>query len=102
MNAVERFWRGLEERDWAAMRAQIGGHASIAWPHRGEVLDALEYLARLRERRGRADVEVLEVITEGRRVAVEARMGSARCGGFYDMHDGKIVSGTEYWVGEKA
>jgi hypothetical protein len=43
---------------------------------------------------------VRRVVTEGRYVAVEARVGSARCAGFYDLHEGLIASATEYWVGE--
>jgi hypothetical protein len=100
MNAVERLWRALAAGDWSAARAQFRPNATIAWPHRGESFDLNEYLGRMRERDG--TVEVLRVVTEGRSVAVEGRAGDARCAGFYDLHDGLIVSAVEYWVGDRA
>jgi hypothetical protein len=42
------------------------------------------------------------VVTEGRCVVVEARVGGAYCAGFYDLHDGLIAGATEYWVGGPA
>jgi hypothetical protein len=101
MNAVERLWRALAERDWTSARAQFRPNATVAWPHVAATLAVDEYVARLRERAAE-DVEVLRVVAEGRYVAVEARAGGARCAAFYDLHDGLIVSGTEYWVGEHA
>jgi ketosteroid isomerase-like protein len=98
MNAVERLWRALAAHDWASARAQFRANATVEWPHAAERLDADEYLARLRTRAGGIDLQ--RVVAEGRFVAVEARAGSARCAAFYDLHDGLIASGVEYWVGE--
>jgi hypothetical protein len=58
-----------------------------------------EYVAVQRERAGRA-IDVRRVVTEGRSVVVEARVGDAWCAGFYDLHDGLIAGAVEYWVGE--
>jgi hypothetical protein len=101
MNAVERLWRALAARDWGTARAQFRAHATVEWPHEDARLDVDEYLARLRSRTADG-ADVRRVVTEGRYVAVEARVGSARCAGFYDLHDGLIASATEYWVGEAA
>jgi hypothetical protein len=106
MNAVERLWRGLAARDWRAVHAQFRPNATVEWPHNGARMDVEEYVGRHRERAGAAGgaptVEVARVVTEGRNVAVEARIGEARCAGFYDLHDGLIVGAVEYWVGEPA
>ena len=101
MNAVERLWRALAGGDWDAARAQFRANATVEWPHEGARLDIAEYLARIRSR-GAVPIEVRRVVTEGRYVAVEAQAGPARCAAVYDLHDGLIVSGTEYWVGEAA
>ena len=101
MNAVERLWRALGAEDWASARSQFRPQAIVEWPHRGERLDVEEYLARTRVHATGA-IEVRRVVAEGRLVAVEASAGSARCGAFYDLHDGLIVSAVEYWVGDAA
>jgi hypothetical protein len=103
MNAVERLWQGLGARDWPAVRSQFQAGAVIEWPHTGARLDVGEYVASQRERTaGGQVVHVERVVSEGRGVAVDARVGDARCGGFYDLHDGRIAIAVEYWVGEPA
>jgi hypothetical protein len=37
-------------------------------------------------------------VAEGKRRVGEARAGSARCAGIYDLHDGRIAGATEYWA----
>jgi hypothetical protein len=101
MNAAERLWRGLGARDWAAVRAQFQPNAVVVWPHSGARMDVEEYVGVHRERAGRGKVvQVARVVSEGRCVVVEARVGGAYCVGFYDLHDGLIAGATEYWVGD--
>jgi hypothetical protein len=99
MNAAERLWRGLAAHDWAAVRSQFQPTAQVEWPHADRRVPAEEYVAVQRERAGRA-IDVRRVVTEGRSVVVEARVGDAWCAGFYDLHDGLIAGAVEYWVGE--
>jgi hypothetical protein len=101
MNAVERLWRALAAGDWESARSQFRLNASIEWAHRSELLSAEEYLARMRARSAEG-IDVARVVSEGRFVAVEARAGATRCAAFYDLHDGLITNGVEYWVGEGA
>jgi hypothetical protein len=100
MNAAERLWRGLEARDWAAVRSQFQPTAAVEWPHAARRMPVDEYVATQRERAGDRAINVRRVVTEGRHVVVEARVGDARCAGFYDLHDGLIAGAVEYWVGE--
>jgi SnoaL-like domain len=102
MNAAERLWRGLEARDWAAVRSQFRPGAVVELPHSGERLPFEEYIAARRERAGEREVAVERVVTEGRCVVVQARVGDARGVGLYDLHDGLIAGAVEYWVGEGA
>jgi hypothetical protein len=100
MNAPERLWRGIGARDWDAVRSQFRPGAVVEWPHAGERLPFEEYVAARRERAADRRVEVERVVTEGRCVVVEARVGDARGVGLYDLHDGLIAGAVEYWVGE--
>jgi SnoaL-like protein len=99
MNAAERLWRGLAAHDWAAMRSQFQPTATVEWPHADRRMPVEEYIAVRRERAGRT-IHVRRVVTEGRSVVVEARVGEAWCAAFYDLHDGLIAGAVEYWVGE--
>jgi hypothetical protein len=101
MNAPERLWRGLAAHDWAAVRSQFQPTATVQWPHDGRAMPVEEYIATQRERAGRP-IDVRRVVSEGRNVVVEARVGEARCAGFYDLHEGLIAGAVEYWVGEPA
>jgi hypothetical protein len=101
MNAAERLWRALGAHDWSGVRSQFHANAVVEWPHSGAGMGVVEYVATQRERlAGGNAVDVGRVVTEGRNVVVEARMGTARCAGFYDLHDGLIAGAVEYWVGE--
>jgi hypothetical protein len=103
MNAAERLWRGLEQHDWAAVRSQFQPHAAVEWPHRGARMDVEAYVtAQIQRLAGGAAVGVRRVVTEGRNVVVEARVGTEQCAGFYDLHDGLVAGAVEYWVGDPA
>jgi hypothetical protein len=50
-------------------------------------------------RRADFEVEVLRSLNAGgTTIVIEARAGSARCAGIYDLHDGRIAGAVEYWV----
>ena len=97
MNAVERLWRGIARRDYAAIAAQLHENARIEWPHSGEHLSATEYVVRQRLA-GKRDVRILRVLVEEERVAVHAVVGDRSVGGFYDLQQGRIASGVEVWT----
>jgi len=97
VNAVERLWRGIARRDYAAIAAQLHENARIEWPHSGEHLSATEYVVRQRLA-GKRDVRILRVLVEEERVAVHAVVGDRSVGGFYDLQQGRIASGVEVWT----
>ena len=100
MNAPERLWRGIARRDWEAVRAQFHPSAVIERPATGTQLDVEEFIAehRVDAANRQGDVEVLRSVADGKTSVIEARAGSARCAGIYDLHDGRIASATEYWA----
>jgi hypothetical protein len=97
VNAVERLWRGIARRDYAAIAAQLHENARIDWPHSGEHLSATEYVVRQRLA-GKRDVRILRVLVEDERVAIHAIVGDRHVGGFYDLQQSRIASGVEVWT----
>jgi hypothetical protein len=97
VNAVERLWRGIARRDYAAIAAQLHENARIDWPHSGEHLSATEYVVRQRLA-GKRDVRILRVLVEDERVAIHAVVGDRHVGGFYDLQQSRIASGVEVWT----
>jgi hypothetical protein len=101
MNAPERMWRALAARDWSAVPRQFHRSAIIERPAADERLDLDDFIADHREHaaRGEFEVEVLRSLNAGgTTIVIEARAGSARCAGIYDLHDGRIAGAVEYWV----
>jgi hypothetical protein len=103
MNAAERLWRAYGRDDWRAAEAQMHEHVEVLWPVSGERLDREEYLFRVRERLDGRRIDVLREIRDGKRIALEAIAGDdggrqARCGAFYDLHQGRIALVVEYWT----
>jgi hypothetical protein len=96
VNAAERLWRGIAQRDYAAIAAQLHAHALIDWPHSGERLSAREYVIRQRLA-GERSVEILRVLTDDERVAVHALVDGRSVGAFYDLQQGRIAGGVEIW-----
>jgi hypothetical protein len=99
MNAAERLWRALEQRDWNAVRAQLHEHAVIEWPCSGQRLTVDDYVVALATRLGDRPVHVVRAAVTGDLVALEATVGDARCAGFYDLHVARVEAAVEYWVG---
>jgi hypothetical protein len=103
VNAAERLWRAYGRDDWRAAEAQMHEHVEVLWPISGERLNREEYLFRVRERLGGRRIDVLREIRDGKRIALEAIAGDdgarqARCGAFYDLHQGLIALAVEYWT----
>jgi hypothetical protein len=96
VNAVERLWRGIARRDYAAIAAQLHEHARIAWPHSGETLSPTEYVVRQRLA-GERKVRVLRVLVDDERVAIHATVDERHVGAFYDLQQGRIAAGVEIW-----
>ena len=63
MNAVERLWRALGQRDWASAERQLHPQARISWPHTGEVFrDAEAYVTAIRLNPGIPVIQVERVL----------------------------------------
>jgi hypothetical protein len=103
MNAVERLWRDLADRDWKRAEAQLHGHAVIEMPASGRRFDDREaYILHHAASSPDRVVSVRTVIHEGKRVAVHVTItthGDVFHGaGFYELHEGRIAHGVELWA----
>jgi hypothetical protein len=97
LNAVERLWRGIARRDYAAIAAQLHENARIDWPHTGEDLSATEYVVRQRLA-GKREVRVQRVLVDEERVAIHVIVDGRNVGGFYDLQQSRIATGVEIWA----
>jgi hypothetical protein len=97
LNAVERLWRGIARRDYAAIAAQLHESARIDWPHTGEQLSATEYVVRQRLA-GKREVLVQRVLVDDERVAIHVIVDGRNVGGFYDLQQSRIATGVEIWA----
>ncbi|MDX6657862.1 MAG: hypothetical protein QOH62_2655 [Solirubrobacteraceae bacterium] len=97
MNAVERLWRGIARRDYAAIAAQLHENARIDWPHTGENLSATEYVVRQRLA-GEREVVVQRVLVDDERVAIHVIVDGRHVGAFYDLQQSRIATGVEIWA----
>jgi hypothetical protein len=103
VNAVDRLWRALAQRDWRSAERQLHPGARISWPHTGEVfMDAEAYVTAIRLNPGAPEIHLERVLSDDHHTAVLARVlrddGERRCAGFYLLQEGRIASGTELWV----
>jgi len=103
---VAQLWSRVQARDWVGVGDLLAEDFVLEWPHD---------LVRLR---GRADfvefnrsypegwsIEVLRIVAEGSTVVSEVRVPHPTVGphyalSFFEVEDGLITSGREYWVAE--
>jgi ketosteroid isomerase-like protein len=104
VNAVERFWRAVRREDWASAEQQLHDHVVVRHPHSGARYDrAWQYLDVHKLDRDRTSVDVREVVSEGKHVAVLVVVGHRdgpdwHCSAFYELQEGRIAHATEVWV----
>jgi len=103
---VAQLWSRVQARDWVGVGDLLAEDFVLEWPHD---------LIRLR---GRADfvefnrsypegwsIDVLRIVAEGSTVVSEVRVPHPTVGphyalSFFEVEDGLITSGREYWVAE--
>ncbi|MCW2992454.1 MAG: nuclear transport factor 2 family protein [Solirubrobacterales bacterium] len=95
MNAVERLWQALTAGDLHRAAIELHDHVAVERPHAGERLTGADaFLAPYAQQ----PVEVLRVVTQGRHVASDARVGAWAVAAFFTIHDGRVLHAVEYWV----
>jgi ketosteroid isomerase-like protein len=104
---VAQLWRRIQARDWDAVGELLAEDFVLEWPHD---------LVRIRGRTNFVDfersypegwsIEVLRVVAEGSTVVSEVRVPHPTVGpyyalSFFEVEDGRLTRGREYWVEER-
>jgi ketosteroid isomerase-like protein len=102
-SVVRRLWERMEARDWPGVAACLAEDLAIDWPHSGERIRGRDsYVEIMRNYPEGWSARVDRVIDSGDEVAAEIRVehdgGVFHAPSFYQVRDGVIVGGTEYWI----
>jgi hypothetical protein len=100
MNAVERLWRAIANRDWTAVAAQFHPGVVVELPATGERLAGPEaYVLSHRLRPEEVTVRVVQVVTGETAIAVHAIIttpsATEHVMGFYDLQETRIAHAVE-------
>ena len=101
---VERFWRLMEARDWAAARARLAPDFVAEWPQSNERFPSPDAFMSMNEAHPAPNWHIVSVsvqATEDEIVAealVTSDDGADIAVGFYEVHDGLIRRAREYWI----
>jgi hypothetical protein len=107
-NPVRRLWELMEERRWEEAREQLADGCRIDWPQTGERFSSADAFIGMNRAHPAPNWHVRRVRTvlEGDSCACETHVdsdeGTDVCLGFYELQDGRIATGVEYWVGERS
>jgi ketosteroid isomerase-like protein len=99
---VEELWRRIEARDWEGAAELVADDAVIEWPHSRERLHGKNYIEVNRIYPEGWSIEVLRVLELGDVVVSEVRVphdsSEFWVSSIFEVQDGQIVRGREYWV----
>lgn len=99
---VRRFHELMQARRWRDAEALLADDIHIEYTSTGERFDGPAFLAMNEAYPDGWNLEVIEAIAAGERVASQVKVVHGDevfwCAGFYTVVDGRIVDGTEHWV----
>lgn len=102
---VERFWGRIDGRDWDGVRALLAPQVVVEWPVSGErIVGAENVVAVNREYPEGWAIHLLRTVAQGTSVVSEVEVpqegvGVFRAVSFWEVADGVIRAGREYWTG---
>jgi ketosteroid isomerase-like protein len=105
-SVVRALWERFEARDFDAAGALLAEDVVIDWPVTRERITGRSNVVEVNRAYPEpwGHIRILDVIADGERVAarirVDAPASTEYALGFYDVRDGTIRQGTEYWVTE--
>ncbi|WP_037606674.1 nuclear transport factor 2 family protein [Streptacidiphilus rugosus] len=102
---VAALWRRIEARDWPGVAALLAPDAVVEWPVSGErIVGAENFVAVNSEYPEGWSIRVLRIVAStGAEVVSEVavphrELGEFRAVSFWEVREGLIVSGREYWT----
>ncbi len=104
---IAELWRRIEARDWDALGELLADDFVLDWPHeRVRIRGRANFVEFNRSYPEGWSIEVLRVIGDGNVAVSEVRVPHPTVGpwyalSFFEVADGRIVRGREYWVSER-
>jgi ketosteroid isomerase-like protein len=105
VDVVRRLWAAFDSCDWELARACVHDDVVVDWPQSGERWEGREAYIGVNERYpGEWEIDVRRVVDAGDVVVLEAwiehseRERSTFAVALYELRDGRIARGTEYWA----
>ncbi|HYU56624.1 MAG TPA: nuclear transport factor 2 family protein [Actinomycetota bacterium] len=101
---VRGVWERFEARDWDEAADLLAEDLVIDWPNTGERFRGRDNFIAMNRNHPAADwhIQVRRIVASGPDVAAEVLVphadGLDACLGFYEVADGRITTGREYWV----
>jgi ketosteroid isomerase-like protein len=105
-DVVQGLWDRFEARDWEGAGELLHDDVVVDWPHTGERFVGRDRVIGMNAAypEGWA-IHVRRIVAEGDRVASEVYVthpdGNAYAASFFELRDGRIARGVEYWVDER-
>jgi ketosteroid isomerase-like protein len=103
---VAELWSRIQARDWPGVRALLADDFLLEWPHDLILIRGPENYVELNRNYPEGwSIEVLRVVADGNSVVSEVRVPHPTVGpyyalSFFEVEDGRITRGREYWVAE--
>ena len=103
---VRELWRRIEARDWDGVGELLADDLVLDWPETGERIRGRENFVEFNRNYPEGwSIEVQQILADGNRVASEIRVPHTELGlhwaaSFFEVEDGRIARGTEYWVAQ--
>ncbi|MFZ0919010.1 MAG: nuclear transport factor 2 family protein [Candidatus Dormiibacterota bacterium] len=104
---VAELWRGMQARDWDAVWALLADDFVLDWPNaRIRIRGRTNFVGFNRSYPEGWSIEVIRIVAAGSLAVSEVRVPHPTVGpyyalSFFEIVDGKIARGREYWVEER-
>jgi limonene-1,2-epoxide hydrolase len=104
---VAEFWARIQARDWDAVAELLAEDVVLDWPNAHLRISGRENVVEFNRSYPEGwSIEVIGLVADGSSVVSEVRVPHETLGpfyslGFYDVVDGRIARGREYWVEER-
>jgi ketosteroid isomerase-like protein len=107
-DVVSELWSRIQARDWDGVGELLADDLVVDWPNAGlRIRSRANFVEFNRIYPEGWSIEVLQVVEEGSTAISEVRVPHPTVGphyalSFWEVENGRIVRGREYWVEERA
>lgn len=104
---IGEMWRRIQARDWDGMAELLAPEVVIEWPSEQVRIRGRDAFVEFNRTYPEGwSIEVLRIVAEGSTIVSEVRVPHPTVGpfyslGFYEVEQGRVSRGREYWVEER-